>query len=204
MEPQNIKKGDEPMEKNVKEASVFEQYQQEIMGTVNAVLEKVKCELSEKEYVSGKTYPSFRMQKELSEVIENSVDAPGVFGGEFQLQAPPAHVEGDFAIETFGLAKKLKANPQMLSSKIVNGINANEHMEFVEKASAVGPFVNVEARKNALYSSVLSCISSMGDKYGESDVNAKKVAVVDFSSPNIAKPTERGRHKVKIFKQKML
>lgn len=28
----------------------------------------------------------------------------------------------------------------------------------------------------------------MGDKYGESDINASKVAVIDFSSPNIAKP----------------
>ena len=189
------------MEKNTKEMSVFEQYQQEILGTVDSVLGRVNRELVEREYVSSKSYPSFRMQKELSDVVESSVDAPGIFGGEFQLQTPPAHVEGDFAIETFGLAKKLKANPQILSSKIVDGININEDMEFVEKASAVGPFVNVEARKNALYSSVLSSISSMGDKYGESDVNAKKVAVVDFSSPNIAKPMGVGHLRSTIIGQ---
>jgi arginyl-tRNA synthetase len=201
MEPQNIKKGEETMEKNTKVMSVFEQYQQEILGTVDSVLDRVNHEIAEREYVSSKSYPSSRMQKELSNVVESSVDAPGVIGGEFQLQAPPAHVEGDFAIETFGLAKKLKANPQILSSKIVDGINANVGMEFVEKASAVGPFVNVETRKNALYSSVLSNISRMGDKYGESDVNARKVAVVDFSSPNIAKPMGVGHLRSTIIGQ---
>ncbi|KKQ52427.1 MAG: Arginine-tRNA ligase [Parcubacteria group bacterium GW2011_GWD2_38_11] len=190
------------MKKKEREVPVFEQYQQEIMETVDSVLGRVNRELVEKEHISTETYPSFRMQKELSDVVGNSVGAPGVFGGDFQLQAPPSHVEGDFAIETFGLAKKLKVNPQLLSSKIVDGINnANEGMEFVEKASAAGPFVNVEARKSGLYASVLSCISSMGDRYGESDVNAKKVAVIDFSSPNIAKPMGVGHLRSTIIGQ---
>ena len=189
------------MENNDEKVSVFEQYQQEIKDTVDIVVKKVEHELAEREYVSAAEYPSFKLENELCGIVEKSIDAPDIFNGDFQLQAPPAHISGDFAIETFGLAKKLKANPQVLSSKIVEGINNEEGMEFVEKALPAGPFVNIEAKKAELYSAILSCISKIGDRYGESDVNAKKVAVIDFSSPNIAKPMGVGHLRSTIIGQ---
>lgn len=201
MEPTNTTKGEETMEKSDQEASVFEQYQQEIKNTVDIAVKKVEHELAERKYVSIAEYPSSRIGNELCGVVEKSIDAPGVFNGDFQLQTPPAHVSGDFAIETFGLAKKLKANPHVLSSKIVEGINNEESMEFVERALPAGPFVNIEAKKAELYSATLACISKMGDQYGESDVNAKKVAVIDFSSPNIAKPMGVGHLRSTIIGQ---
>ncbi len=189
------------MKKNDQKTPIFDQYQQEVMTTVYSVLDRVKCEMMERKYISKEIYPVFRIQKELCGIVEKSIESPGIFNEEFDLQSPPAYVTGDFAIETFGLAKKLKESPQTLSSKVVDGINREEHTEFIDKAVAVGPFVNVEAKKNILYASTLSCIATLGDKYGESDINAKKVVVVDYSSPNIAKPMGIGHLRSTIIGQ---
>lgn len=102
------------MEKSTKGIPVFEQYQRGIKETVNSVLKRVNREIAEREYVSQETYPFFRMRKELVDIIENSVGAPGVCDYNFQLQFPPDHVEGDFAVEAFGLAKKIGTNPRLL------------------------------------------------------------------------------------------
>lgn len=58
-----------------------------------------------------------------------------------------------------------------------------------------------KARRSILYAAVLSCISGMGDTYGECDVNARKVAIIDFSSPKIAKPMGVGHLRSTIIGQ---
>lgn len=203
MKSQNIKEGEKAMEKNEKNMSIFEQYQQEINGDIGIVTKKIEHELTERKYVSMMEYPSSKMENELCAIVEKAINAPGIFEGDFQLQAPPAHVPGDFAIETFDLAKKLKTNPRILSSKIVEEINRKEGKDYVyaEKAIPIGPFVNVDVKKSELYSEIISCISRMGEQYGESDVNAKKVALIDFSAPNIAKPMGVGHLRSTIIGQ---
>jgi arginyl-tRNA synthetase len=201
MKSTNTTKGEKIMEKSDQSISVFDQYQQEIKNTVDIAVKKVEHELAERKYVSMSKYPSSMVGRELCGVIEKSINAPGIFNENFQLQSPPAHVVGDFTVEAFGLAKKLRVSPQVLSSKIVKGINDEKGMQFIEKATTIGPFVNVDVKKSELYAAIISCISRMGDSFGESDVNAKKVALIDFSSPNIAKPMGVGHLRSTIIGQ---
>jgi arginyl-tRNA synthetase len=187
------------MEKE-KNATAFEQYQQEIQKTIDIATKNAEQGLAERKYVPMSEYPFFKVEKELGGLIEKFVNSTDL-NEDPQLQIPPAHVSGDFAFETFDLAKKLKTNPQILSSKIVEGINEEQDMQFLEKAMLAGPFVNIDVQKEKIYSSIISGISKMREQYGESDVNAGKVALIDFSSPNIAKPIGVGHLRSTIIGQ---
>jgi len=182
---------------NKKNTAAFEDYHQAVQKTVNLVVKNVKRELSERNYIPMSNYPFSKVETELQGIVDQITNSTE----EIQLQIPPAHVANDFAFETFGLAKALKTNPQTLSSEIVSAVNEKTDLKFLAKAIPAGPFVNLDIKKNEIYSSVLSDILKMGDSYGESDVSKGKVVLLDFSSPNIAKPMGVGHLRSTIIGQ---
>lgn len=181
----------------------FSAYESEVAAGIGAVAEEVKRISSEKKNLSLEAYPFRKVERELLPVIR------GVLGGGgdslpegLSLQSPPAHVTGDFAIGTFPFAKSAGRPPQEIAMKIAEAINSAD-LEFIEGASAQGPFVNVNARKGVLYASILSNIAESGERYGESDQNSGKIAFMDYSSPNIAKPIGVGHLRSTIIGQSL-
>lgn len=181
----------------------FSAYESEVAAGIGAVAEEVKRISSEKKNLSLEAYPFRKVERELLPVIR------GVLGGGgdslpegLSLQSPPAHVTGDFAIGTFPFAKSAGRPPQEIAMKIAEAINSAD-LEFIEGASAQGPFVNVNARKGVLYASILSNIAESGERYGESDQNSRKIAFMDYSSPNIAKPIGVGHLRSTIIGQSL-
>jgi arginyl-tRNA synthetase len=181
--------------------SAFEKYQTTVKETIDAVAKKKKTESADREHVLMSNYPSFKVENELRGIINKAIDSPEGALEDFQLQVPPSHINDDFAFETFSLAKKLKISPQVLSTKIVEGINNTATLEFLDKAIPAGPFVNIDVKKTELYSLIISGIYKLDGKYGESDVNKGKLMVIDFSSPNIAKPIGVGHLRSTIIGQ---
>ena len=101
------------------------------------------------------------------------------------IEIPKDSKMGDFAIPCFALAKKKKKNPAEIAKEIEAKIN-NE-FEF-EKVSAVGGFVNIFVNRNVLAQETIEQIQKEKDKYGSSKAGKNKKILIDFSSPNIAKP----------------
>jgi len=54
------------------------------------------------------------------------------------------------------------------------------------------------------YQKVLKQTATLGSKYGESDLNAKQIALFDYSSPNIAKPIGVGHLRSTIIGQSLI
>lgn len=185
----------EMKEKNQDE---FEKYKLEVAESVNAVQKKIREEKESREYVDFDSYPSEKLKKEVTEVVKESIGVQDV--GEVGLSVPPAHIPGDFALEVFDIAKKLGEKPNVLAKKIADGINGRE-MALIKDASVAGAFVNVETHKEVLYHDILAKVLELGDRYGESDVNAGKVALIDYSAPNIAKPIGVGHLRSTIIGQ---
>ena len=186
------------MEINQQKQSEFEKYKLEVIESVNTVQERIRKEKEHRDYVDFGSYLSVKLQKEVEEVVRESLGTQDV--EEIELSVPPSHISGDFAIEVFRLAKKLDEKPNMLAKKIVDGINGHQ-MDLVKDASLVGAFVNVETHKEKLYQEILSKILELGERYGESNVNAGKVAIIDYSAPNIAKPIGVGHLRSTIIGQ---
>ncbi len=108
-----------------------------------------------------------------------------------RLEVPKNPEMGNYALPLFDLAKSLKQNPTDINNKLViaqNGlIKDNEeyaHLSFI----AVGGFNNSKIRVETLAEATLPAILDHKEKYGSSDEGLGKNIVIDFSSPNIAKP----------------
>lgn len=182
-------------EKNQNE---FEKYKLEVTESVSAVQKRISEEKENRAYVNFNDYPAEELKKEVVTAIKEALGVQEV--EEVGLSVPPTHIAGDFALEIFGLAKKLKEKPDVLAKKIAEQINKYK-TGLIKEAAVVGAFVNVETHKEKLYREILAKIIGLGGHYGESDVNAGKVVLIDYSAPNIAKPIGVGHLRSTIIGQ---
>lgn len=91
---------------------------------------------------------------------------------------------GDFALPCFTLAKELRKAPPAIAAGIVEAFEPGDGLT----AQAEGPYVNVEVDLGLLARTTLQSVSAEGDAWGGSPVGEGKTVIVDYSSPNIAKP----------------
>jgi len=108
-----------------------------------------------------------------------------------KLEVPKNPEMGNFALPLFEFAKQLRQNPNEINNKLVvaqnNIVKSREdysHLSF----TATGGFNNSKINTETLAQATLPIIRDHNEKYGSSDEGLGKSIVIDFSSPNIAKP----------------
>jgi arginyl-tRNA synthetase len=86
-------------------------------------------------------------------------------------------------------AKEGKKNPKELAEKIAGELRENHNLEsIIEKIEVAGPgFINFWLKKDILLSNLIE-IDSEKEKYGTTNFGKGKLAIIEYSSPNIAKP----------------
>ncbi|MDR6225459.1 arginyl-tRNA synthetase [Desmospora profundinema] len=107
---------------------------------------------------------------------------------EALLERPRDPAHGDVAFPCFRWAKKWKQPPQAIAQMLAEQIS---HPKW-EQVEAVGPYVNVRFNRERVTQEVLSRILHEQGSYGSSYRGEGKTVVIDFSSPNIAKPFSMG------------
>src|SRR5574344_1191675 len=106
------------------------------------------------------------------------------------LEVPPRSDMGDYAFPCFTLAKSMHKAPQMISAEIASDSSMGE--KWISEVKSVGPYVNFFIDRGVLACDVVNKINSLGDEYGCSKLGEGKTVLVEFSSPNIAKPFHVG------------
>lgn len=109
---------------------------------------------------------------------------------EGYIEVPPDSALGDYAFPCFKLAKELKKAPQMIANEIKEKIHTNP--EIIEKIDVVGGYLNIYINKQTLLNTTLEELNAKQNMYGSSNVGDGKNVVIEYSSPNIAKPFHIG------------
>lgn len=106
-------------------------------------------------------------------------------------ETPPDEVGGDFAIPCFIFAKEKKENPADVAKEITGKIQSAQ-FPFVESAAVAGGYVNVKLRDDALARETLAAVAEYEESYGASQEGKGKTIIIEYSSPNAAKPMSVG------------
>ena len=105
------------------------------------------------------------------------------------IESPADSKMGDYAFPCFKLAKILRKAPPMIAKTIAEAVQGENLFSKVENVNA---YVNMFISKKEFAEEVVSEVISKGDDFGRSDIGGGKKVIVEYSSPNIAKPFHIG------------
>lgn len=128
-------------------------------------------------------------KEEISKLIAEQVQDLTAEEIQSMIEVPQDAKMGDYAFPCFKLAKTLRKAPPLIARGIAEAISGNAMFEKVEQVNA---YVNMFISREEFVGDVVSAVLTEKDDYGKSNVGEGKTVIVEYSSPNIAKPFHIG------------
>lgn len=131
--------------------------------------------------------------KDFKQEIANIIsDVIGVNKEELvtYIEVPKDVSMGDYAFPCFRLAKELKKAPNIIAEEIKEKLDITG--TDIENVEIAGGYLNFTISKLEFAKVTLEEIDSKKEEYGKSNLGNGKTVIVEYSSPNIAKPFHIG------------
>ena len=128
-------------------------------------------------------------KEEISKLIAEQVADLSLEEIQSMIEVPQDAKMGDYAFPCFKLAKTLRKAPPLIAKGIADAIGENAMFEKVEQVNA---YVNMFISRESFVGDVVNAVLTEGSEFGKTNVGQGANVVVDFSSPNIAKPFHIG------------
>jgi arginyl-tRNA synthetase len=123
--------------------------------------------------------------KELHNLLQASLSLEKI---ERLLEKPKHEQHGDLAFPCFELAKAFRKAPAIIAAELAEKLQA----PLFAKVEAVGPYVNIFLNRTHVNQDIIATILTEEQSYGNQTFGKEKTIVIDYSSPNIAKPFSMG------------
>lgn len=128
-------------------------------------------------------------KKKIAEIICEAVEGLTLEEVMSMVEVPTDTKMGDYAFPCFKFAKTLRKAPPLIAKDVAGKLEGNEAFAKVENVNA---YVNMFLSRKGFMEEVVKEAVAEGDNYGRSTIGKDKKVIVEFSSPNIAKPFHIG------------
>ena len=131
------------------------------------------------------------MKKLIVKLLKKALKEKGVKSNneeiEKLIEIPPNPEMGDYAFPCFFLAEKFKEEPGQIALEIREKIGTPPATDF-DDIQTSGAYINFFLNRKSLARKLIWEVLTKKEKFGKINLGRRKKIVVEFSSPNVAKP----------------
>ena len=132
-----------------------------------------------------------KIKQEIKNEIETFFNETYKTKLEVTVEKPKNSKMGDISIPVFSIIKVLRKPLPEIVSMVEGQLQKSKYRDFFKSIQPVSGFVNIVLEKEKMAKSVVEEFKSSSD-FGSSTYGKGKTIVIDYSSPNIAKPFSIG------------
>lgn len=128
-------------------------------------------------------------KKEIAEIIAKNLEGLTEDEIKSMVEIPQDQSMGDYAFPCFRIAKTMRKAPNLIAAELAAKLQGDK---LFSEVSPVNAYVNMFVSREEMMKSTVSEVLEEMEDFGKSNIGGNKKVIVEFSSPNIAKPFHIG------------
>lgn len=116
------------------------------------------------------------------------------------LEVPKDLDHGHLALPVFFLAKQLKKAPPLIAQEVATQLESRQN-PLIKKVVPLSGFVNLQLEERLFQKALVDTVHAKGEMLGFGQEGMGKKVVIDYSSPNVAKPMSIGHLRATVIGQ---